>query len=284
MTDHVLELLKKKEVPFSISGRDFVVKCLSPDHDDSSPSCRIDKVTGATHCFSCGFKCNIFKFFGIVGAQRSVKIAKLKEKLKDLYSDTNGLDMLEGAVPYTKMFRGISKKTLTKFGAFYTNIEEKLQDRLFFPVTNVRGKIQVFVGRHLMSQGNPRYLNYPSGIEMPLFPCMLETKGNSLVLVEGVFDMLNLYDKGLYNVACAFGTTTLQSNTAAKLLPFKTQGVSTIYLMFDGDEPGQTAMKKLKPVLEELEFLVETITLEEGTDPGDLDQENVDSIKAYITK
>jgi DNA primase len=54
--------------------------------------------------------------------------------------------------------------------------------------------------------------------------------------------------------------------------------------MFDGDEAGQQAMDKLIPVLEEAEYTVEKITLEDGTDPGELSQEYVDSIKEYINE
>ena len=56
-----------------------------------------------------------------------------------------------------------------------------------------------------------------------------------------------------------FGTNTLQNNTKQKLLPFKAQGVTHVYLMFDGDEAGQKAARSLKPLIEECEFIVEII-------------------------
>ena len=52
--------------------------------------------------------------------------------------------------------------------------------------------------------------------------------------------------------------------------------------MFDGDEPGQKAMEQLDPVLQECGYLVEKIVLEPDSDPGELTQEYVDSIKEYI--
>jgi DNA primase len=119
---------------------------------------------------------------------------------------------------------------------------------------------------------------------MPIFPESFKETAKSAVLVEGIFDMLNLYDKGLHNVCCTFGTNTLFKDAALKLLALRTQGISKIYLMFDGDEAGQQAMDKLIPVLEEAEYTVEKITLEDGTDPGELSQEYVDSIKEYINE
>jgi DNA primase len=82
----------------------------------------------------------------------------------------------------------------------------------------------------------------------------------------------------------AFGTNTLQNNTAQKLLAFKAQGVTHVYLMFDGDEAGEKAMFNLKPLIEECGFIVENINLPDGTDPGELSQEDVDSTREYVTK
>ena len=54
--------------------------------------------------------------------------------------------------------------------------------------------------------------------------------------------MLNLFDKGMENAVCCFGTNTLQNNTKQKLLPFRAQGVTHIYILFDGDDAGTKAV------------------------------------------
>lgn len=284
MSDPVLDLINKNNLAFSVSGRDYLIKCLSPDHEDSNPSFRIDKVTGIAHCFSCGFKTNLFKYYGVFTNPVPIKIAALKEKLAELSRGNLGLELPAGHTPYLKQFRGISPQTLKYFGAFYTNQVEKLQDRIIFPIKDITTKIVVFVGRHTLSNGNPRYINYPSGVRMPVFPSHLPSGYPSMVIVEGVFDMLNLYDKGLENVVCSFGTNTLQNDTKQKLLPFKAQGITHIYLLFDGDEAGDKAAKALKPLIEAENFIVEIIKLPDGTDPGELSQEDVSSIAEYITK
>ena len=284
MSDPVLELINKNGLAFSVSGRDYLIKCLNPDHEDSNPSFRVDRVTGVAHCFSCGFKTNLFKYYGVFTNPVPMKIAALKEKLNELKTSHIGLELPSGHTPYSKQFRGVSPQTLKYFGAFYTNIVEKLQDRIIFPVKDITGKIVVFVGRHTLSNGNPRYINYPSGVKMPVFPSHLPSGYQSMVIVEGVFDMLNLYDKGLENVVCAFGTNTLQNDTNQKLLPFKAQGITHIYLLFDGDEAGDKAAKALKPLIEAENFIVEIIKLPDGTDPGELDMTEVRSIAEYITK
>lgn len=284
MNDPVLELIQKNGLEYKISGRDYLIHCLNPEHPDTNPSFRVDRVSGVAHCFSCGFKTNIFKYYGVFSNPIPIKIAKLKEKLEDLKIMTTGLELPVGATAFTKSFRGISPQTLKRFEAFYTNQVEKLTDRIVFPIKDITGKIQVYVARHMLSNGNPRYVNYPSKVQIPVFPPQVPSGHHSLVLVEGIFDMLNLYDKGLQNVVCTFGTNTLQNDTKLKLLPFKAQGITHIYILFDGDEAGEKAAQVMKPLIEACEFIVEIIKLPDGTDPGELDQENVDSIKEYIKK
>jgi DNA primase len=282
--DSVANLLSSKGIVYKIQGQDLVVKCLNPDHEDKDPSMRIDKVTGAFNCFSCGFKGNIFKHFGLLTNTVPLKIAKLKEKIKNLMVSHTGLPLPEGATPFSQPFRGISKETLKIFGAFYTNssTHEELQDRIVFPLKDISGRVVVYLGRHLLSDANPRYIVYPRGVALPLYPVTFIQKYNSAVLVEGIFDLLNLYDKGLYNVTCTFGTSTLKKNTKEKLLPLKAQGIVKIFLMFDGDDAGRNAMQELKPLIEEAGFTVEIIKLEDDSDPGELDEENVRALKEYI--
>lgn len=282
MSDPVLDLLNSKGLSFTISGRDYLIKCLNPDHDDSNPSFRVDKVSGIAHCFSCGYKTNIFKYFGIFTNQIPLKIAKLKEKIQELKRMSTGLAELPGSVPYTRSHRGISVETLKYFGAFFTTQVDKMEDRIIFPIKSITGKTEVYVGRHLLSNGNPRYLNYPGGVQIPLFPASVPRGSRSMVLVEGLFDMLNLYDKGLDNAVACFGTNTLQKDMKQKLMPYRAQGVTKVFIMFDGDEAGRKASSFLKPLIEEEGFEVEIISLDDGDDPGVLDQENVSSIVGYV--
>jgi DNA primase len=286
--DYVENLLKEKGVYYRYSANDLVIRCLSPDHEDKNPSLKIDKVTGIFHCLSCGYSGNIFKYYGIFTNQSFIKVAKLKEKLKALKVSKDGLEYPNSWIPYTNIFRGISKNTLTKFGAFYIPQEDKhfagMEDRIIFPIKDITGKVVMFLGRHTLSNGNPRYRNFPSGVTIPLFPASLEENSKSIILVEGMFDFLNCYDKGLTNVVCTFGTKTLQKDTREKLLAYKTQGVTKVYIMFDGDSAGDEAAKKLKPLVEACEFEVEIIELEPDTDPGELSEEYVHSIKEYVNK
>jgi DNA primase len=280
MSDPVLDLLNKNNLKFTVSGRDYLIKCLNPDHKDNNPSLRVDRINGVSHCFSCGFKTNIFKYFNIFTNPVPIKISNLKKKLQKL-KDNEEITIPIGHTPWTKPFRGISTQTFKHFNAFYTTRVEKLENRIIFPIYDVTKKIKAFVGRHTLSNANPRYINYPQGVELPLFPSYLDIPSCSIILVEGIFDMLNLYDKGIKNAVCCFGTNTLQNTLQQKLLPFKAQGVTNIYILFDGDQAGKKASEQLKIILEE-NFIVEIIKLSDDTDPAELDEIQIKSIKEYI--
>jgi DNA primase len=276
-------LLNEKGIPFTSSGRDYLIKCLNPEHDDSNPSLRVDKVNGVAHCFACGWKRNLFKHFGVITDNSSIRIAKLKEKIKELKVSMQEVVFPDGATPYTQPFRGISSATLKYFEAFYTHSIEKLEDRIIFPLRDVTGKISAFVGRHIMSDANPRYVNYPSGVTLTTYPVKLEGIFTSMVIVEGIFDMLNCYDKGMRNVVSVFGTQSLKAGIHAKLMPYKVQGISKIFILFDGDKAGREAAHELKPLIEEQGFEVEIINLPDDIDPGVLSDEEVASIKEYTS-
>lgn len=281
MSEAVLNLLKDKGLHFIPSGRDYLIKCLNPEHDDSHPSLRVDKISGVAHCFACGWKRNLFKHYGIITNNTPVRIAKLKDKLKELRDSMKDMELPKGATPYTKAFRGISAQTIKHFEAFYTHDVEELKDRVIFPIKDVTGKMISIIGRHVDINGKPKYIVNPHGASLQCYPLILPPNTNSIILVEGMLDMLNMYDKGARNVVSVFGTQALKNSAKSKLLPFKVQGVTRVYILFDGDEAGQEAAKELKPIIEEQGFVVEVIVLPEGMDPGELDEEHIQSIIEY---
>ena len=61
---NVEDLLLSKDIQYIPKGKDFVIRCLNPEHEDRNPSMRIDQVTGIFNCFSCEYKGNIFTHFG----------------------------------------------------------------------------------------------------------------------------------------------------------------------------------------------------------------------------
>ena len=83
---NVEDLLTEKNIHFLAKGRDYVIKCINPEHDDSNPSMRVHRIDGRFHCFSCGYKGNIFTHFGEKPDQLQLRREKLKTLLKQKLS------------------------------------------------------------------------------------------------------------------------------------------------------------------------------------------------------
>lgn len=273
---NVEELLNAKDITFLPKGKDYIVRCLNDEHDDSNPSMRIDKTTGIFNCFACGFKGNIFTFFGETVSQLQLKRDLLVKKINDKRADSIGLRLPNTAAPYTGDWRGISRQTYQFFEAFQSH-EPEFIGRIVLPIRDISGKIVAFNGRHT-SGGLPKYNISPSGARLPLFPIDAKPINNTIILVEGMYDMLNLYDKGLQNVMCCFGTKNISKD---KLSLLKLKGVSRVDIFFDGDEAGQKAAKAVKLLAEEVGLFTKNIC-KDGKDPGDLSQGEVSWIKNYL--
>ncbi len=261
----VLELLEKKKISYQISGNDYKVCCLNPEHDDSNPSMRIDKVLGVFNCLSCGFKGNIFYHFGEKIDKLDTAREKLKRKLNQIRSESIGLRIPVDSELLSSDFR-VSVKTLMDFEAFRSSNTD-YSGRVMFPIRDIKGRIVCFVGRSEDVFDPVRYKVFPPHSKVPLFPLnKIEPFEGKILLVEGIFDLLNLYDNGYRNVLCSFGTNTINKE---KLNILKILGVSGVDIMFDPDKAGREAAEKVKDLAEEMDFQVRNINLR-NSDPGDL--------------
>jgi len=275
----VQQLLEQKKIPFVPSGKDFKVCCLNPEHDDSNPSMRIDRLTGIFGCFSCGFKGNIFSFFDEKANFLQQKRELFKRKLQLKQAENVGLQMPKGAVPFNKKWRDISEQTYSHFEAFEHHDNDYI-GRVVFPIRSVSGKILGFNGRALSPEKTPKYQITPPGSKFPLFPARVTPRLGCVILVEGIFDMMNLYDKGLQNVVCSFGTSKV---TKEKLTLLKVQGVTCIDILFDNDDAGAEAAKKIVDLSESLEMTTRTVTLPRGVnDAGELTAQQVLKLKEAL--
>lgn len=265
----VEDLLTKHSIDYTLSGKDLKIRCLNPEHDDTNPSLRVDRITGAYHCFSCGFKGSIFQYFKVKGNALLIAKEKLKRKISRKLTENVGYDMPDGAVPFTRDWRGIRADTFRKVGAF-THNHTNFIGRVVFPIRNISGKIQGFVGRHETANHNPRYRVVPTGAQLPLWPIVKPIQGR-VILVEGIFDALNLHDKGLTNAVATLGTQTISRE---KLVLLKVQGVTGIDLFFDNDDAGKKAAEEVKTLAESIDLVVNTISAKVA-DPGELTAQQV---------
>ena len=153
---NVEELIQKKKIMYRQQGADFVVHCLNPEHDDSNPSMRIDKITGIFHCFSCGYKGSIFKYFDTPVSFLEQKRARLKRKIEDRRTESVGLTMPKDLMAYAGNFRNIKPETYTKYEAF-THHESQYVGRVGFTIKDITGRISDLIYEEECS--SPFFLN-----------------------------------------------------------------------------------------------------------------------------
>ena len=274
---NVEELLQSKHVPFMPKGKDYVVSCLSPEHDDNNPSMRIDQITGIFHCFSCGYKGNLFVHFGEKASFLHLRRELVKKKIREKRAESVGLPFPRSALPYVGNWRNIKPETYRKFEAFQEH--EAFVGRIVFPIRDISGRIVAFNARH-MTGGTPKYLISPPGARMPLFPAKIDPIQASVILVEGIYDMINLHDKGLTNAVCCFGTRNINEE---KLSILRLQGIEEAIVFFDGDEAGQTAAAKVQEMCENVDLLTRNINVAD-IDPGALTENQVEKLKDKLYK
>tara|TARA_Y100001937_G_C7092674_1_gene318523 strand:+ start:30 stop:878 length:849 start_codon:yes stop_codon:yes gene_type:complete len=274
----VEDLLTEKNIDFKVTGRDYVVKCLNPDHEDKNPSMRVDQITGIFHCFSCGFRGNVFNHFGAVANYLEIKRQKLKTSIEETRSASIGFTFPKGFIPYVGNWRGIKPETYTTFEAFMHH-DRSFNGRIVFPVRDITGKVVAFNGRHMTMTERPKYLIYPPQAVLPLYPSNVSPIKGRAILVEGIFDMLNLYDKGLQNAICCFGTNNVDKD---KLSILKMQNVVGVDIMFDGDDAGQKAAENIKTLAEGIGLITRNINLGQNIDPGSLGIEQVKNLRERL--
>ncbi len=271
----VEELLVSRQVYFVPKGADAIVTCLNPEHADSSPSMRIDKITGIFNCFSCGYKGNIFTHFGEKANQLQLRRELLKKRIREKRSESVGLSFPKGSVPYVGNWRDIKPETYKRFEAFQHHDTDHI-GRVVFPVRDISGRIVSFNGRHTTG-GTPKYMISPAGAKLPLYPIVEPIQG-SIILVEGIYDMVNLHDKGLTNAVCTFGTKNINED---KLRMLSIQGVEEVIIFFDGDTAGQDAAKEVKEMVERVGLTSRNVGLKD-TDPGALPLQSVQTLKRKL--
>jgi len=151
-------------------------------------------------------------------------------------------------------------------------IRARFRHRLLFPIHDLRGRVVGFGGR-LLSQGEPKYLNSP---ETPLFHKgrllynLHQAKGSirheeSVILVEGYFDVLRLLLAGVDHVVAPLGTglTGDQATLLRRFAPAAT-------LLYDSDDAGLKATFRAGDELLRHGVRVKVATMPPGEDPDTL--------------
>jgi DNA primase len=155
-------------------------------------------------------------------------------------------------------------------------IVPRFRGRLLFPIHDLRGRPVGFGGR-LLGPGEPKYLNSPEG---PIFhkggllynlhqAKNAIRKHESVILVEGYFDVIRLVLAGVEHVVAPLGTA-LTPEHAAALRRLAPQAV----VLFDSDAAGLRATFRAGDELLAHGMRVRVATMPPGEDPDTLVQKS----------
>ncbi len=146
---------------------------------------------------------------------------------------------------------------------------DRFRGRVMIPIYDLRANVMAFGGR-VFEDGTPKYLNSP---DTPLFHkgrCLYglhkarasSHQLDSLLLVEGYFDVVALSQAGIHQVAAPLGTA-LTSDHASLLRRF----VNDVVLTFDGDAAGIGAALRALDVFRDSGITVRVVVMPPGHDP-----------------
>lgn len=279
----ITEILEENGIEYRKSNNpsEILIKCTSGLHDDNTPSLQYNLDKNIFHCWSCDFKGGSRKFLQSLGIKVKVdieskqpyKIQKLQNMLRDI-KDQRNLTIPDDAVAAVGKMSGISSEVITSFDAFFTQRGD-LEDYLCFPVYQY-GELRFIEGK-IKYKNSPKskYRRYPYGASTKdiLFPLDRVKDRSHLVLVEGLFDMLNMWQLGYTNVVCIFGVNNFGKKKVDLLDSINCVEVT---IMFDGDLAGRSASDRARDLLESRNIKTNVIYLPEGKDPGILTKEEAD--------
>jgi DNA primase len=280
----LVDLLNRRGIEYRKTNNpeEILISCTSGEHVDKSPSLSYNLEKNMFHCWSCGFSGGITKFMTSIGetvridteSKQPFKIKKLKDKIRKVL-ELDEINLPEERHLYTGEFKGISGSVLKEFQTFTTQ-HLGLKDYICIPVYQF-GKLKFIEGRYAgMISGKAKYYRRPqvASVTDVLFPLDKVKNTNYVILVEGIFDMLNMWQLGYKNTLCIFGA----SNFSRKKLEILDRiGVTRVDILMDPDAPGQMAASKIADALSSRDIYSRNIKLPVGTDPGELNQRQAEA-------
>lgn len=207
-------------------------------------------------------------------ARRELETRGLRDETKAAfgygYAPAAGRDSLHGRLADAGIPRALQVKSgLVKLGD-NGQIRDQFRNRLMIPIVRDTGAVIAFGGRALEEGQVPKYLNSP---ETPIY-----TKGRTLygldvtkgaireknycVLVEGYFDLAQVWQAGVHPVVALCGTAL--TNAQAKTLK---RFATKVVLSLDPDAAGQGAAARSSELLVSEGFQVNVAVMPDGADP-----------------
>lgn len=301
----ITSVLEAESIPYKKIGHEAVTVC--PWHNDTNPSLTLNDDKSMCFCFVCRGGSDSIDYiqqkFGLSFSEAVERIAykhsldivhdnvdpqlvaaeakKRREALNELEKVQEGFranlrdpraerirDILDG--------RGIEPATSRHFELGYAK-DGFFSDRITIPIRDHRGNIVGFTGRVTRDENKPKYKNSENNEIFDKSKIVFNEHGaldaireaDSVVFVEGHFDVVSLWQYGIRNVVAMQGTGS-PSEAIVRRLAKRTK---RFILCYDGDEGGRKAVEQFLKVAGPMacrgELTISIVSLPEGQDPDD---------------
>lgn len=298
-------ILQKENIECKKLGKESATLC--PWHNDSNPSLTINDDKGFCYCFVCQYGTDAIGFIqqklGLNFSDAVHRIANSSDLVVE-YDDIDPKLAVEEAQKRARLFdqinaqqeafraniknqrasriheildeRKISPTTSRFFGLGYAT-DGFFADRITVPIHDHRGYLVGFTGRATREESKPKYKNSEnSDIFDKSRTVFNENRASeaikevdSVIFVEGHFDVISLWQYGIRNVVAMQGTAP-PSEAIIKRLSRKTK---RFILCYDSDEGGSKAIENFIKVAGPLacrgEITISIAQLPPGKDPDE---------------
>ena len=280
-------VLRHYRVELRRSGTDQYRGCCPIHRGDGRDAFHVNLARNIFHCFACDAGGTVLDFVAAMegcslfeAAQRlqamtcSPALVKSAPSGKELVTKRRRVSLplkftltgIDYSHPYLAE-RGITEKTAIEFGVGLYPGPGLMHGRLVIPIHNADGELIAYCGRSV-DQTQPRYrlpLAFTkSEILFNMHRAAAGVENTVVVVVEGFFDCMKVYQAGIPAVVGLMGSALYEPQRQALLGRFR-----RVVLLLDGDPTGRKAStviaQKLRPNCE-----VRVVLLPDGVQPDQL--------------
>lgn len=314
----ITSVLDRESIEYKKIGKEAVTLC--PWHNDKNPSLTINDEKGFCYCFVCQTGGDVIGLLqqklGLSFADTVERIARGSEidiiyenidpelALREARQKAAILDQLNSQQESYRKFikdkraerirnildeRQILPATSKHFGLGYSP-HGFFADRITIPIHDHRGNLVGFTGRSTRDEVKPKYKNSENSDHFDKSKIVFNehralkevNETDSIVFVEGHFDVISLWQAGIKNTVAMQGTAAPSEATIRRLA----KRTKRFILCFDGDEGGNKAIEQFIKVAGPMacrgEITISVAQLPFGTDPDQCVREELVDMLAII--
>jgi len=301
----ISNVLENQGIKLKRVGREFIAKC--PWHNDTNPSLTINDDKNLCFCFVCKGGSDSVAFvqqkFGLNFAEAIERIAngfnieverededpqlvaKLRARyvsaIKQLRSQQDDFrkalkDQRAERIRQILLDRNLEPATAKEFGIGYS-VDGFFASRITIPILNHKGELVGFTGRATKADQTPKYKNSATSDLFDKSKIVFNEynaleairESDSVIFVEGHFDVISLWQHGIKNVVAMQGTAAPSIEVISRLA----RRTSRFVLCYDNDEGGNKAIEQFIKVAGPLacqgRITISVANLPNGMDPDE---------------